>query len=356
MNNLEKLYAKIPQNADCLLITSDINRHYFTGFKSSAGALLVFKDTAYLIVDFRYYEKASNTVDVCNVVKMDGYYKQINEYLLKHNAKNIYIESDTMTVSELNTLSEKLDDNMLVVSTSELSDAINKIRSLKADIEVQKIIKAQQIAEDALTYALENFHDGMTEKQLAYTLNDYMLRNGADDISFDTIALSGKNTSLPHGVPTNKIIEKGDFILMDFGAVYEGYHSDMTRTVCYGNPSDKMREVYDIVLNAQELALSAFKCGVSCKDIDTISRNYIKDNGYGEFFGHGLGHSVGMEIHENPACNTRDETLLESGIIMTCEPGIYLPNEFGVRIEDMVVITENGYENLTKATKNLVVL
>ncbi len=357
MDNIRKLITKMPVDADCAVITSDVNRRYFTGMDSSAGTLLVFRhdEVSYLIIDFRYYEKAREIVKNCTVIKTDDYYSQLTELFKRHNIKKAMIEADTLTVSMLNKLRGNI-HNAIFDESSSLSIIINKIRSVKTKDEINKIISAQRIAEKVFENALDFIKTGVTEKQLAYFIDDYMLRNGADEPSFRTIVLSGNNTSVPHGAPSGREISGGEFILMDFGAVYEGYRSDMTRTVCLGCPGDEMVRVYEIVLKAQRLALKEFKAGKVCRDIDAAARNYINDKGYGIYFGHGLGHSAGLEIHESPACNTKDETVLEPGVIMTCEPGIYLPEKFGVRIEDMAVITENGCENITKSPKNLILL
>ncbi len=183
-----------------------------------------------------------------------------------------------------------------------------------------------------------------------------MRKNGSEGVAFNTIAVSGKNSSLPHGVPTDKPLKKGDFLTMDFGAVYNGYRSDMTRTVAIGYVNDLQKRIYDIVLKAQLCSLKAIRPTALCKEIDKIARDIIAEEGFADCFGHGLGHSVGLQVHESPSCNTRDETPLEAGMTMTVEPGIYLPDKFGVRIEDMVIVTENGCQNLTESPKNLIVI
>ena len=356
MNNIEKLRLEMPQENYCALITSDINRRYFCGMKSSAGAVLVFPDAAYLLIDFRYFEKAKEKVTVCEVVRSVKFYDQLSDLLQKHGTEKIYIEADTMTVSELSTYKEKL-SGYEINSTSFLSKAITKLRSVKTPSELEKMQKAQDIAEAALENALANvIKEGATELEVARALDFYMLSHGAEEISFETIALSGKNTSVPHGVPSDKKIQKGEFVLMDFGAVFDGYHSDMTRTVCVGEPTAEMREIYDITLEAQKRCLDMLKSGIVCKDLDACARDYIAEKGYGEAFGHGLGHSVGLEIHERPAANTRDTTILTENIVMTVEPGIYLPEKFGVRIEDCVFVTKNGYTNFAHSPKNLLIL
>lgn len=353
MNRIENLYKKIEGKADCAIISSEINRRYMCSMKSSAGYVLVFKDASYLLIDFRYIEKARSIVTNCEVIMLTDFGKQANELFSKHNVSKIAVESDTVTVSQLNTFRE-LFSNYEIDSSSLLSNAIRDLRSIKTEEETDNIIKAQRIAEAALEDTLNFIKPGVTEKDIALNLDFYMLKHGAEGISFDTIAVTGKKTSLPHGVPDDETVVKNNtFVLMDFGAVYDGYHSDMTRTVCVGKPTDKMAEVYNIVLKAQERALSQIKAGKTGNEIDALSRDYIKEKGYGEYFGHGLGHSVGMEIHEFPNCNPSSKTVLEKNMIMTVEPGIYLPGEFGVRIEDFVIVEQDGCHNMTKSVKKL---
>ncbi len=355
MNNIEKLQAVLPDDA-CALITSDINRRYFTGMKSSAGTAVIFKHTAFLLIDFRYFEKAEETVKGCRVILDKKHWEQLNTLISENGAKQVWVESNTLTLGEF----ESLKKNITGVSfnaSPDLSKAVNKIRAVKTADELEKMKKAQEIADNAFKFVLDNFIDeGVTEAELARALDFNMLSHGAEAVSFDTIALSGANTSLPHGVPSHKKIAKGEFILMDFGAVYEGYHSDMTRTFCLGKPTAEMEEIYGIVLEAQQRCLDFVKAGVSCKALDACARDFIASRGYGESFGHGLGHSVGMEIHESPAANTRDETILEENMIMTIEPGIYLPKKFGVRIEDCIAVQKNGYINFAASPKNLLTI
>ena len=197
---------------------------------------------------------------------------------------------------------------------------------------------------------------GVTEKEIGLCLDYYMLRNGAEGLSFDTIALTGANTSLPHGVPGESVVKDGDFVLMDYGATYDGYHSDMTRTVCVGKPTEKMEQVYNTVLEAQLKSLEFIKAGVSGSDADKVARDIITKAGYGKMFGHSLGHGVGMEIHETPNASPSSKHIFEENMIVTVEPGIYIPDEFGVRIEDFVIVTADGCENMTRAKKSLISL
>jgi Xaa-Pro aminopeptidase len=355
LNRFEKLFSRLPGNIDCALITSDVNRRYFTGMKSSAGTVVVFRNEAYLIIDFRYIEKARSTVKNAHVIEQKNLYRQLNELLIKHSAENVAIESKTMTVAELSQLKKAL-NGFEIIADDSLSNAVSYLRNVKDESEIDCIRKAQRIAEDAFSHILTFIKSGVTEREIALELDWFMLRNGAEDLSFETIALSGANTSMPHGVPSGKKVEEGEFVLMDFGAVYNGYHSDMTRTVCVGKPDSEMEKVYNIVLEAQLACLEKAHGEMSGSELDKIARDIISDAGYGECFGHSLGHGVGMEIHEAPIAAPSGKNILKTGTVVTVEPGIYIPGKFGVRIEDFVILTENGCENLTKCEKNIISL
>ena len=354
MTKYERLMQNLPDSVDAALITEDVNRRYMTGMKSSAGTVLVTREKAYLIIDFRYIEKAQKTVHDAEVIMQGKLSEQINEILVRHGAKTVAIESRTLTVARLNamrkTIKAEIDDS------DALSDAIDRLRIVKTQDEIDKIIKAQRIAEAAFEDVLNFIRPGVTEKEIGLHLDYYMLSHGAEALSFDTIAVSGPNTSLCHGVPTDRPVQSNEFVLMDYGATYEGYHSDMTRTVCVGKPTEKMQKIYDIVLKAQLAAIDRIKAGERGADIDKVARDIITEAGYGEAFGHSLGHGVGMEIHETPNAAPSSKHVFEENMIVTVEPGIYLPDEFGVRIEDFVIIKQNGCENMTLAKKNLISL
>jgi Xaa-Pro aminopeptidase len=346
MNNIDNLRAKLDLQGGCALITSQINRRYFTGFNSSDGYLLIFEADAYFLTDSRYFEAAKNTVKAASVLLLEKPFEQINALLSEHLSKTVYIESDRVTVSELRGFEKKFTD-VSIDSSVKLSGVIKKLRMIKQTEEIAAIKSAQSIAENALCKLFMNgIAKDDTEKTLAAKLDFLMKMYGAEDISFETILLAGANTSMPHGVPGDRAVNAGDILLIDFGAVGGGYHSDMTRTAFLGAPHDEYKRIWDIVFEAKSLAMAAIKPGVPCNEIDKIARDYITAKGYGENFGHGLGHSVGLEIHEYPACNKTCKEILAPGMIMTVEPGIYIPGKIGVRLEDMVVITENGYENL----------
>ena len=354
MNRFDKLFERF-KSADCALITSDINRRYFTGMKSSAGIVLAFPQKAYLLIDFRYIEKARATVTNAEVIELKRLFPQISELLTKHEATSMAIESETMTVKELNTYRHYFKD-MKIVSDDSLSNDISALRMIKDEEELECIKMAQRIAEMSLEELLPFIKVGRTEREIALELNRLMFKNGAEDLSFETIVLAGANTSMPHGVPSDKKVEDGEFVLMDFGAVYNGYHSDMTRTICVGKPSEAMERVYNIVLKAQEAGIEAARAGIVGSALDKISRDIIEAAGYGECFGHSLGHGVGLEIHEKPNASPNYKLPLNCGSVVTVEPGIYIEGKFGVRIEDFVILTENGCENLTKCAKNLISL
>ena len=355
MGRFERLFELLPDNVESVLITSDINRRYFTGMKSSAGTVLAFRNKAYLLIDFRYIEKARETVKTAEVIETKELYKEISTLLRQEGVKNLAIESMDVTVSRLNVMKKHL-KCVDIIETDVLSNSINRLRMIKDEEEMGYIRKAQEIAESAFDDILGFIREGVTEREIALELDRLMLEKGAEGISFDTIALAGENTSMPHGVPSDKKVKNGEFVLMDFGAVYNGYHSDMTRTVCVGVPDEEMEKIYNIVLAAQEKAIDAAKAGISGKELDGIARRHICDAGYGEYFGHSLGHGVGLEIHEQPNAAPSYEKNLEKGTVITIEPGIYIAGKFGVRIEDFVILTENGCINLTKSAKNIISL
>ncbi len=350
MNNL-------PENVDSALIITPENRRYFTDFASSDGILIVTRTGSIFFTDSRYIEAAEKNITCCLVAEGKNVYAQIRDFLKERNVKNIAVEQSGITLAQFENLrkNENLKDFELL-SDDALDKAISTLRLVKSADEVSKIKSAQRIAEKAFEHILNFIKVGRTEREIQLELDFFMLRNGADALSFDTIAVSGVNSSMPHGVPSDKKIENGDFITMDFGAVVDGYHSDMTRTVAVGFVTDEQREIYDTVLYAQKNALSVLKAGVSCANADKAARDVISAKGYGEYFGHGTGHGVGIEIHEKPNLSPRSLSVLEKGHIVTVEPGIYLPGKFGVRIEDMAFITEKGCENLTNAEKSLIIL
>lgn len=345
------------KKGEAALIMSEENISYFTAFHSSNGYLVVTKDKSYFLTDSRYAEAARDKIKtVDEVILLRSMKDDLYGLLDKLGVKKLHLESDRITVKRFNDIKKATAPRQSVVADGELDEAINGIRIKKKDYEISKIKTAQRIAEKAFDHILSFISTEKTEKEIALELDYFMLRNGADALSFETIAVSGKNSSKPHGVPSDKKIERGDFITLDFGAVVDFYHSDMTRTVAVGEASSKQLEVYETVLEAQLKAIEKIKAGEICNEVDRVARDIIAAKGYGQCFGHGLGHGVGVEIHETPSLNPSSTYILEQGNIVTVEPGIYLPGEFGVRIEDMGAVTKNGFDNFTKSEKKLIVL
>lgn len=348
--------SNFPDGTDAAIITSDENRRYLTDMKSSAGTLIVTRKTAYFIIDFRYIDKAKSIItDFPVILQENDIFKQINDIFTKESVNVVAVESDYVTVSQFNRYQEKL-PNFKFMNDNKISKLIEGQRSIKSVEEVGYIKQAQAITDKTFLHMLDYIKVGMTELQVALELEYTLRKLGATGIAFDSIVVSGVNSSLPHGVPSDKVIENGDFITMDFGASYNGYCSDMTRTVAMGSITDEQKKVYDTVLTAQLMAIDAISLGKKYMDIDKVARDYIYSQGYEGCFGHGLGHSLGLNIHEEPRFSMLCDTFMQEGVIQTVEPGVYLSDKFGVRIEDMVIITKNGAENLTKSEKKLITL
>ncbi len=351
----DALSAAIRGKADAALIWSEANRFYFTGFAASDGALLVTAQDAIFYTDSRYTEAAVRKLGERYVRDSAKLYEDLNAEFAKQGIKTVAVENDRLTLAEFAKLQEKL-PGVVFIADDTLSGAIGELRGVKTEEEIEKISAAQRIAEAAFDHILGFIKPGVTEKEIGLELDYYMLSHGADGLSFETIAVSGVNSSLPHGVPSDKKIEPGDFVTMDYGAIKDGYHSDMTRTIAVGFATDEMRLVYDTVLKAQLACLAVLKEGVSGFDGDLAARDVIKTAGYGDCFGHGTGHGVGVEIHEYPRVSPVSKAILKAGHVVTAEPGIYLPGKFGVRIEDMALITKTGCVNLTRCPKELIIL
>ena len=353
--SIASLKTAMREQDACALIFSEENGFYFTSFASTNGVLLVTADRAVYFTDGRYLEAARQTIASCDdILDLQSFETSVKPLLVSLGVKKIMIEGDRLSVARWQALKKALPD--AVFDSEALDGIINGIRARKRGDEVEKIVKAQRIAEEALRLLLPQVKVGAVERELALELDTTMRRLGAQDVSFETILISGKETSKPHGVPSDKKIERGDFVTIDFGALYQGYHSDMTRTFAVGEVSDEMARIYDTVLQAQLAGLDALAPGKVCRDVDKVSRDLIAAAGFGDRFGHGLGHSVGVEIHEYPYLNPRCDAVLQPGNVVTVEPGIYIPGFCGVRIEDMALITESGFENLAVYPKELIVL
>lgn len=337
---------------DAILITDKYNMRYIAGYRGE-GMLLYTAYHKYILTDSRYTEQVEKECIEyeCVDIADNGYGKTLSK-VISSDIKKLGFENNSISYKVYEGLKKCLAD----ISFIELDESIDELRIIKDDEEIENLRTAEGIGDAAFTHILKYLKPGISEQDIALELEYFMKKNGAEGLSFDTIAASGKNSSMPHAIPTDKALENGDFITMDFGCIYQGYCSDMTRTVGIGRISSMQESVYDIVLKAQLEAMKAIKPGILCSEIDRIARNIIRDAGYGNCFGHGLGHSVGLFIHENPRFSPKCNTVLEPGMVITVEPGIYLPGQFGVRIEDLIVVTENGCMNLTASDKELIIV
>ena len=339
---------------DAMVLTSEISRRYATGFHSTAGAVYLSAKQAVFFTDFRYAEAARAAIsdfEVREIKAGQSYSSLINGLIEEDGAKKVALEDKTLTYAEFMSWSTALH-----ATAVRLEDGVESLRMMKEDTEVEKIVAAQRIAEQALEEVLNDIKIGVTEKEIAARILYLMLHYGAEDKSFDPIVVSGPNGSLPHGVPSEKPIQAGEFVTMDFGCKFGGYCSDMTRTVAVGHVTEEMETVYNTVLKAQLAGIAAAKAGVTGAAVDGAARQVIADAGYGPYFGHSFGHSVGVEIHENPNATPSNSKPLPAGAVISAEPGIYLPGKLGVRIEDVIVITEQGCQNITLASKELLIL
>ncbi|MDR0916274.1 MAG: Xaa-Pro peptidase family protein [Oscillospiraceae bacterium] len=354
MNNIEKLQQALGNaDFDAFLITGDINRRYATGFPGSAGAALISRGGAWFFTDTRYFEAATAAIpnaEVRQTSREKPYAALINDVCAEHNLRTLAVEDAVLTHREYREFEEKLDAKL-----ADGSDAISALRAVKSADELAAMIRAQELAETAFTSILPLISTNITERELAAELTSAMLRLGAEDKSFDPIIVSGARSSLPHGVPTGAKLGRG-MLTIDFGARLDGWCSDTTRTLCLGAPTDEERRVYETVLAAQLAGIAAAKAGVLGSDIHRAAAEVIEKAGYGAYFGHGFGHSLGLEIHEPPNASPTWDKPLPDGAVISAEPGIYLPQRFGVRIEDVIQLTATGSVNITKLPKELMVI
>ena len=353
MNHLEHIAAHL-DGLDAILLTSEANCYYATGFMGE-GIALVTRRGSWYFTDSRYTEAADKAIGDAAVIREVSREKPfsalINEALAEAGAEKAGFEEQRMTVAEHAVYSEKLHCTLTPASS-----LMTELRGSKDEEELSCMTAAQRIAEGALEQILKEIRPGMTEKEIAARLNYLMVSAGAEKTAFDTIVASGPNGSMPHAVPGMRKVREGDFITMDFGCVYKGYCSDMTRTVALGRPSDEMRNVDDIGLQAQLAGIAAAKAGVTGAVIDGAARKVIQDAGYGVYFGHSFGHSLGIDIHEAPNAAPGNDKPMPDGAVVSAEPGIYLPGKFGVRIEDVMILRPDGAQVITKAPKALLVL
>lgn len=355
MKNIEKYQSLLETGeVDALLLTSVYNRLYAAQYRVAEGVAVVTREGAYYFTDSRYIEAAEKNLKGFTVRMThpgSSEIERINEVIGEHTIKKLGFEENDMTYGDYLRYNEALHAVLVPMQAK-----IDAFRATKEPWEIELMRKAQAITDQTFSELCKIIQAGMTEKELEAELLYRLYKHGAEGPSFDPIVGSGPNTSLPHGVPGERKLDFGDFITMDFGCIYGGYCSDMTRTVALGFVSEEMDKVYKTVLKAQLAGIAATKAGVAGRDIDGAARKVIADAGYGDYFGHGYGHSLGILIHEAPNANTRNDQPMPAGAVVSAEPGIYLPGKFGVRIEDVTVITETGCEVLTKSPKNLIIL
>lgn len=357
MNRMQTLLS-ISKPADrAWVITSGVNRRYLTGFSSSAGTVALVGGSAYLLVDSRYVEAAQKNARDCTVLLETGGNAVLKALLLEHGVKTVAVETKSTSLSQVRNLARQLSPVEVDQGDDSVSRALDEMRMIKSQSEIDCLRKAQRISEEALLKASQRIAPGVSELEIMMAIGIARTIAGCEARSMDMIFTSGVDTSLPHGNPRIRNIQDGDFVMVDMGSTIGGYASDMTRTLAVGHITDKQRDVYHTVLDAQLAALEKIRPGARCCDIDRAARQVVEKSPFAEFcFGHGLGHSLGLEIHEEPRFNPTDETILCPGMVITVEPGIYIPGAFGVRIEDMVLITEDGFENLTHYPKELTIL
>ena len=354
MKNLDKYLSLLSGEVDGLLLTSRYSRHYGAEYDIAEGVAIVTKKGCRYFTDNRYTEAAENGIkgfEVLDVAKGGGYVKCLNTAIADFGVTCLGYEEHYLTVAEFMMFVKGLNAKLVPFIKE-----INGFRGVKEEWELAIMRKAQAITDKAFSEVVTRIKAGMTELELQAELIYCLYKNGATGLAFDPIVVSGPNTSLPHGVACERVIQEGDFITMDFGALYQGYCADMTRTVALGYATDEMKKVYNTVLEAQLAGLAISKAGVPGKDIDGAARKVITDAGYGEYFGHGYGHSLGLEVHENPSPNARNDKPMPVGAVASAEPGIYLPGKFGVRIEDTCIFREDGIEILTASPKNLIIV
>ena len=337
-----------PAGIDAFYVTNPENRYYLSGFTGSAGALLLTREQSYLLTDFRYTAQAAMECPGYRLIEVSGAYAAVLFQILKENGiSRLGLEGDHQTCNQYFNLCKVCEG----VEIKPLSDQVEQLRILKDRSEIELIEQAVSIADQAFAQILPVINPGVAEQEIALQLEYAMRRMGAGGPAFKIIVASGVRSALPHGVASAKTIAVGDLVTLDFGALYHGYHSDITRTVVMNSLNMRQKEIYEIVLEAQMNAVATVKAGVRASDVDYAARSIIEKKGYGECFGHSTGHGLGLSIHETPGLAAKNDTILEPGMVVTIEPGIYIRNWGGVRIEDTVLVEDNGCRILTKTPK-----
>lgn len=354
---IEKITQLINKNnSDALILFNESNMHYICGFSPSEGIVVITGDGAgYHIVDSRYTETAMENAKTTglNVIEISSSFgNEVKAIVEKHNITSMLFENETISFAKYKQYRELLSNTEFIP----LDNQLMLIRNVKDIDEINLIKKANNIAEKSFMELLSEVKVGKTEKELAALFDYLMAKNGSDGVSFDTILLTGSHTSMPHGVPSDRVIQEGDFVLFDFGATCKGYHSDMTRTVAVGYATDEMIESYNLVLKAQLAGIKALGDGVKCADVYKASYDVLQEKDMAKYFRHSLGHGVGLDIHEGYNASPKSNDIFEVGNVTSIEPGIYIPDKFGIRIEDLLYISPRGRENLSKVTKELIIL
>lgn len=354
MNHIEKIAAKLADfGLDAMMITSESGERYALGFHGE-GLLLVTKDGAQYSTDGRYIEAAREQIDGAEVVLTTpdkGHLAFAKEYIEGKKLHNIGFESGAMTVD-----GHKKYVQALPCVLTPAQDLLDGLRASKDEGELALMRRAQAITDEAFKAILNFIRPGMTEREIAARLVYELLSRGGEKVSFDPIVAAGPNGSRPHAVPGDQIVETGMFITMDFGCKVGGYCSDMTRTVALGQPTQEMEEVYTAVLAAQKAGINAARAGITGREIDEAARNVLREAGYGDYFSHSFGHSLGVDIHESPNASSKETRPMPAGAVISAEPGVYIPGKFGVRIEDVLILNETGCEDITRSPKDLIVL
>lgn len=356
MNNIKRIQAKLcEKDLDAVLVTDEKNQRFAAGFPFTDGLVLVTRSEAFLLTDSRYIEAANKTVpDFVQTMLFDREHKlfpMIRALVADKGVKRLGGEEQKLSYAAY-----KRYESLLGMELIPAQCVFDELRPCKTPEELDSMIAAQRIAERALEDVLGLLKPGMTEQELAAEINYRMMKYGAEGNSFDTIAVAGTKTSMPHGIPGDNVIKAGDFVTMDFGCLKNGYCSDMTRTVAVGFATEEMKKIYSVVLEAQLAGIAAARAGIPGGDIDAAARKVIDDAGYGEYFGHSFGHSLGLDIHEMPVAAPGAEAIMPVGAMVSAEPGIYVPGKFGVRIEDVMYLTETGCQVITKAPKALTIV
>ncbi len=339
-------------NLDAMLITTPVNRYYLSGFDGTAGVLLIGLEEAFLVTDFRYLEQASTQAEAFTVKRwQDDLYITLATLIEKVGWGKVGFEAKNVVVASFEQMKKALPCKLVAVES-----IVENLRLKKAAYEIERMQQGAQILDQGFDFILSVIKPGMREKELALELEYFLLKQGATEMAFRFIVASGNRGAMPHGTASDRVMEEGELVTIDYGAVFDGYATDMTRTVALGKVDARQKEIYDLVQRGQEQAREAVKPGIKACELDAVARNCFDQAGYAENFGHGLGHGIGLETHEQPVLNSKSQTMLEEGMVITIEPGIYINGWGGIRIEDMVQVTGNGGKSLTTSPRDLIII